>query len=73
MTIASINSLLVSFFGELLTNKKLFTGKNYVEVLKKIDVCDIPLPRFYNSEVDHDLQEIVLKMLPQITENVSLI
>ena len=50
-------------FWELLTNKKLFTGKNYVEVLKKIDICDVPLPRFYNSEIDHELQEIVLKML----------
>ena len=50
-------------FWELLTNKKLFTGKNYVEVLKKIDICDVPLPRFFNSDIDHDLQEIVLKML----------
>ena len=50
-------------FWELVTNKKLFTGKNFVEVLKKIDKCEVPLPRYYNSDLDQDLQEVILKML----------
>ena len=50
-------------FWELITNKKLFTGRNYVEVLKKIDKCEIPLPRFHNQDIDHELQEVILKML----------
>ena len=43
--------------------KKLFTGKNYIEVIKKIHKCEVPLPRFYNENISHELQEIILKML----------
>lgn len=50
-------------FWELSTGKKLFTGNNYIEVIKKIHKCEVPLPRFYNENIDHDLQEVILKML----------
>jgi len=50
-------------FWEMLTRKKLFTGKNYIEIIKSIDKCEIPLPRFHNDNIDHELQEIILKML----------
>lgn len=50
-------------FWELATGKKLFTGKNYIEVIKKIHKCEVPLPRFYNEKIGHDLQETILKML----------
>jgi serine/threonine protein kinase len=48
---------------EMLTGVKLFTGKDKMEIVKKISKCEIPLPRFYNDEIDFELQEIVMKML----------
>ncbi len=50
-------------FWELISDQKLFTGKNYIEIIKKIHKCEIPLPRFHNENVGHELQEVILKML----------
>lgn len=48
---------------EMLTGTKLFTGKDKLEIVKKISKCEVPLPRFHNDNIDYDLQEIVMKML----------
>jgi serine/threonine protein kinase len=48
---------------ELLTGRKLFTGRDKYEVLQKIAKCEIPLPRLHNSKISHELQEAVLRML----------
>lgn len=50
-------------FWEMLTHSRLFDGKNNIEILRKVDKCEIPLPRFHNQDVSHELQEIVLKCL----------
>ena len=48
---------------ELLTGKKLFTGKNEIQILKKIRDCQIPDIKKFNPDVHKILSEILNKSL----------
>jgi eukaryotic-like serine/threonine-protein kinase len=48
---------------ELLCNRKLFTAKNDLAVLKLIQACKIPAPSSINPNVPKELDQIVLKAL----------
>jgi serine/threonine protein kinase len=48
---------------ELLCNRKLFTAKNDLAVLKLIQSCKIPAPSSINPNVPKELDQIVLKAL----------
>ena len=48
---------------ELLTGRRLFMGKTDLETVEQVRKCEIPPPSAFNPDVDHDLDEIVLKAL----------
>lgn len=48
---------------ELLCNRRLFTAKNDLAVLKLIQACKVPAPSSINPNVPKELDEIVLKAL----------
>ena len=52
-----------SVLWELLANKKLFTGSNEVQILKKIKNCEIPNLKKINPNIPDRLVEIVNKAL----------
>lgn len=54
---------------EMLCGKKLFSHKNDIEVLKKIQECYVPAPSSVNSKVPKALDEILLKALSKDREN----
>lgn len=54
---------------EMLCGKKLFSHKNDIEVLKKIQECYVPAPSTVNSKIPKALDEILLKALSKDREN----
>ncbi len=48
---------------ELLTGRRLFMGKNDLETVELVRKCDVPPPSVANPDVDHELDEIVLRAL----------
>ncbi len=54
---------------EMLCSRKLFTAKNDLAVLKKIQQCKIPAPSSINPNVPKELDEIVLKALSKDRTN----
>lgn len=54
---------------EMLCGKKLFSHKNDIEVLKKIQECYVPAPSTVNSKIPKALDDILLKALSKDREN----
>ena len=48
---------------EMLTNRRLFLGRDEQETIDKVRACKIPSIRPFNKEVDEDLENIVRKAL----------
>lgn len=55
-------------FWELLCSRKLFSEKNDLAVLKKIQECKVPAPSSINPLVPKELDDIVLKALSRDRE-----
>lgn len=53
---------------ELLTGKKLFSGRNKNEIKRKILSSDIPPPSKINESVPQELDEIIMKALSRLPE-----
>ena len=50
-------------FYELVTGDKLFTGTSSDEILKKVNTMDIKVPSALRTDLNPDLETIILKML----------
>ncbi|MEK6624787.1 MAG: serine/threonine-protein kinase, partial [Bdellovibrionota bacterium] len=50
-------------FWEMVTGQRLFQGANTIEIIRKIDKCDIPPPIEHNASLSISAQTIILKML----------
>ncbi|MBI2518954.1 MAG: serine/threonine protein kinase [Bdellovibrio sp.] len=50
-------------FWEMTTGKRLFPGENTIEIIRKIDKCEIPPPSDYDPSLFEQTQTIILKML----------
>ncbi|MBM4353984.1 MAG: serine/threonine protein kinase [Deltaproteobacteria bacterium] len=48
---------------ELLTGRRLFMGKTDIETVELVRKCEVPPPSAANPEVDHGLDEVVLRAL----------
>ncbi|OFZ17551.1 MAG: hypothetical protein A2X86_03565 [Bdellovibrionales bacterium GWA2_49_15] len=50
-------------YWEMTTGERLFPGENTIEVIRKIDKCEIPPPTNYDSTLSPQTELIILKML----------
>ena len=50
-------------FWEMTTGQRLFQGADTIEVIRKIDKCEIPSPKNFNLTLSTEVENIIHKML----------